>query len=241
MNNNLDFTKKGLFLTEDVNWKSKESVSSELLSDKDKITEIVSENLENLNNILLIKNYPFCNTYNGTLTFGIQINLNSIIYCTSIKALNELQSDKSRYSQYFAQYYYSGPYNFSYKVISIFHFDNSEIKELFEKFSEATNYTPLVFLQLGNNFNKKLEDLKNPENTIVLILAGNDLYELKSASKLFRKEDISYREYFYQQNEECPYFNKILSLEETEILNDDAHRVIFEKINIQGDINNEKK
>ena len=229
MNKNSDFTKKGLFLTEEVYWKTKEAASIELLSDKDRITEIVTENLDSLNNTLLIKNYPYCNTYNGTLTFGIKLNPNTVIYSSSILALNKLESDKVKYSQYFTQYFYTSPYNFPFKLISSFHFENFEIKEIIEKFSEAAKYIPMVFLQIGNNFKKKIEDLKNPENTILLILAGNDLYELKSASKLFRKEDNSYKEYFYQQNEECPAFNKILSLEEIEILNDDTHRVIFEK------------
>ncbi len=219
MKSNLDFTKKGLFLTEEVCWKSREASSSELLSDKEKISEIITNNLDGLNNTLLIKNYPFCNTYNGTLTFGVQLKANTVISSSSILDFNKLESDKVRYSQYFTQYFYTSPYNFTYKLISYFHFEKFEIKEIIEKFSEAAQHTPLVFLQFGNN----------PENTIVLMLASNDLYELKSASKLFRKEDNSYREYFYQQNEECPAFNKILSLEETELLNDDAHRVIFEK------------
>ena len=67
------------------------------------------------------------------------------------------------------------------------------------------------------------------KNTNVIMLAGNDLYDLKNASKLFRKDDDSYKEYFFQQNENCPAFNKLLSLEEIESLNDDAHRVIFDK------------
>ena len=52
MKNNFDFTKKGLFLTEDVCWKSKVLPSIELLSEKDKITEVVTENLDNLNKCL---------------------------------------------------------------------------------------------------------------------------------------------------------------------------------------------
>ena len=74
----------------------------------------------------------------------------------------------------------------------------------------------MVFLQLG-------------KNSALLMLEGSDLYELKNSSKLFRKEDSSYEEYFFQQNDDCPVFNKILSLEEIELLNDDAHRVIFDK------------
>lgn len=229
MNKYSDFTKKGLFLTEEVCWNTKETAFSELLFDKDKIAEIIRENLDSKNNSLLIKNYPYCNSYNGTLTFGIHLNSNSVIYCTSIQALNALESDRVKYSQYFTQYFYTSPLNFTYKIISTFHFENSEIKENIEKYSEVAKYTPMVFLQIGNNFKKKIEDLKNPENTIVLMLAGNDLYDLKTASKLFRKEDNSYKEYFYQQNEDCPAFTKILSLEETELLNDDAHRVIFDK------------
>lgn len=216
MKNNFDFTKKGLFLTEDVCWKSKDLPSIELLSDKDKISEVMKENLENRNNTLLIKNYPFCNSYNGTLTFGIQLNLNSKINCTSIHALNELQSDKVKFSQYYNQYHYSSHDNFPYKIIITFHFEDSEIKEIIEKFSAAAKSTPMVFLQIG-------------KNTAVLMLSGNDLYELKNASKLFRKEDSSYREYFFQQNDECPVYNKILSLEENELSDDDAHRVIFNK------------
>ena len=229
MKSNLDFTKKGLFLTEEVCWKSREASSSELLSDKKKISEIITNNLDGLNNTLLIKNYPFCNTYNGTLTFGVQLNANTVISCSSIHDFNKLESDKVKYSQYFTQYFYTSPYNFTYKLISYFHFEKSEIKEILEKFSEATKYPPMVFLQFGNNLKKELKDVKKTENTVLLMFAGNDLYELKSASKPFRKEDNSYKEYFYQQNEDCPAFNKILSLEVIELLNDDAHRVIFDK------------
>ena len=216
MKNNFDFTKKGLFLTEDVCWKSKVLPSIELLSEKDKITEVVTENLDNLNKCLLIKNYPFCNSYNGTLTFGIQLNLDSVINCTSIQTLNNLQSDKVRYSQFYKQYHYSGLDNFPYKIISTFHFEDSEVNEIIEKFSDAAKSTSMVFLQLG-------------KNSALLMLEGSDLYELKNSSKLFRKEDSSYEEYFFQQNDDCPVFNKILSLEEGELLNDDAHRVIFDK------------
>ena len=152
------------------------------------------------------------------------------LYCSSILALNHLENDKIHHSQYFRQYSrYAGTYDFSYKIISIFHFEKSEINEIIEKFSKAIKHTPLVFLQIGNNFKKKLEDQKNQETTAVLMLAGKDLYDLKKASKLFRKEDNSYREYFYQRNDDCSAFYKILSLEETELLNDVAHRVIFEK------------
>ena len=228
MKRNSDFTKKGLFLTEEVCWKTRETVSSQLLSDKEKIEKIITENIECLNNTLLIKNYPYCNTYNGTLTFGVQLNLNSLIYSSSVLTLNELENDKVKYSQYFTEYFYNSPYNFPYKLISTFHFEKSEIKEILEKFSEAAKYPPLVFLQFGNNLKKELKDVKKPDNTALIMLAGNDLYELKSASKLFRKEDNSYKEYFYQQNEDCPAFNKILSLEEIKLLNDDAHRVIFD-------------
>lgn len=216
MNNNLNFTKKGLFLTEEVHWKSNASITCELLSQKEKISKIVMENLDSENNILLIKNHPFCTNHAGSLTFGIQLNLNSEVPSSSILELNELQNEKIRYSQYFNQYYHNSPDDLTYKLICFSHYETAEIKEIIENFSETAKYIPLVFLQIGKNTN-------------VIMLAGNDLYDLKNASKLFRKDDDSYKEYFFQQNEDCPAFNKLLSLEEIESLNDDAHRVIFDK------------
>lgn len=218
------------------NWTSNYDSEESLLStDAEMIFEHTINNLKFGNDILLIKD-SFSNDY---FDFGIKITKEGFMPNKSLLELYSLCEAENN-STYPMTSRLNVKFNNYYSITSFFECpslttevkDKTEWMKLFKLLEEAGKSVGIYCLHLF-----KTDEGKAGAK---LLLAADDLYNLKSASKLFRNAGNNYEEYFYQK-EECSSFLKTISNRENiKIEKDDAHRIIFENTNT-GDVKNEKE
>ena len=213
------------------NWTSTYDSEESLLStDAEMIFEHTINNLKFGNDILLIKDC-FSNDY---FDFGIKITKDGFMPNKSLLelySLCEAENNSTRLNVKLNNYY---------SVTSFFECPGltTEVKEktewmkLFKLLEEAGKSVGIYYLHLF-----KTDEGKAGAK---LLLASDDLYNLKSASKLFRKTGNNYEEFFYQKEECTSLLKTISNRENIKIEKDDTHRIIFENTNT-GDVKNEKE
>lgn len=217
---------KGIFLKENVsNYKHENQAQSDfecpsvLLSQPDKITSLCTEAIKNGNETILMQN---SNDYGGVI-FGIILNPQKKLSCQTvldivsladrnIELRNELYKPENN-SRPYKSFYTRYTTNLTIDILENIEDDYSAP---ITSFIQITRSVPLAFLSLSKNRTE-------------LWLMTSDLYALKSATKLFRQNNKSVKEFFFQKVNHADMFNKMLLLEKTNLPDDDAHRVIFEK------------
>ena len=216
------------------NWTSTYGSDESIITEEaEMIFEHTINNLKMGNDILLIKD-SFSNDY---FDFGIKITKEGFIPNKSLLELYSL-CETEKNSTYPMTSRLSVNFNNLYSVTSFFECpgltteakDKTEWMKLFKLFEEAGKSTSVNCLYL----HKTDEGRAGAK----LLLAADDLYNLKYASKLFRNTGNNYEEFFYQKEECTALLKTITSRENINIEKDDAHRVIFENT-IIGENKNE--
>lgn len=217
---------KGIFLKENVtNYKPENQIHSDfecpsiLLSQPDKIRALSTEGIKSGNEIILMQN---SGQYGGII-FGIILSPKTKLSCQTVLDIvaladrkielqnmlynseNDSRTNKNFYSRLTTN-----------MTIDIVENVEDDYSAPITSFIQITRSVPLAFLRLSK---KRAE----------LWLITSDLYALKSASKLFRQDNKSVKEFFFQKVNHSDMLNKILLLEKTNLPDDDAHLIIYEK------------
>ena len=227
-NNIIEFKNENIVFHEPLNYAETNKTSSELLQkETDTIVRIALTSLLNHNDFMLYKN----SSQNEMFGFAIKLKTEDITSNQTLFDLDYLKSKLNNSNNYF----YPGRenYNSFYMTTSFFecpaiHFGvnimpEPEWNEMFLLFNKILQYSPFCCL----HFHKT--ETYVPKAT--LVISTEDLYDLKTASKLFRTKFNNYEEFFYQKNECAEFLSNISNLKVINIKKDDAHRVIFENTN----------
>ena len=222
---NLEFKNEIVFLREPLTYPEKAGSSSSLLQNEmDTILRNLVVSLLNGNDFMLYKNSA------KNEQFGIAIKLmpDKVTSNQTLLDMAHLGAEIENPDGYFYQRY-SENLNSLFMTSSFFDcpaIDSksdsmSEWKKILSLFNELLKYSSLCCL--------KFQKTEKNEAKATLVISSEDLYDLKTGSKLFRGKCKNYEEYFYQKTECTDVLRSISNLDNISIEKDDAHRVIFSK------------
>lgn len=218
-NNNIEFYHDIVGLRTHYIYGTNQIPESELLNyDPNTILQIMKDSLSHGNGIIFNRN-------GENLIFGIKLDKNCNTANQTLLNLKHLANnfDKSH------DFGYSCFLHFNiYNLITLFFDcpdikadsdDLSEWKKILSLYKDSLQYTPISFFHL---FKTELDKVKAE-----MVIASEDLYDLKSASRLFRSTCKNYEEYFYQRDEYTELLNSITCLKNINIEKNYSHRVIY--------------